>query len=63
MVCFGVQAQSKQKSILNITQEDINNIKSKITIDNWSKEWWSKIKSIADQIAKYYKLNIQEKRN
>ena len=47
-----VNGQTTERTTLNITTEDIANVKQKITKYDWASERWEKIKAIADEAAK-----------
>jgi len=51
MTAICLPAQTTQRTSLNITPKDINNIKAKITQYDWAKERWAQIKAIADEAA------------
>ena len=51
-IIFFVNAQTNDRTTLNITTEDIANVKTKITKYEWASERWEKIKAIADAAAK-----------
>lgn len=48
MTAISLSAQTTQRTSLNITPQDITNIKVKITQYDWAKERWMQIKAIAD---------------
>lgn len=52
LIIFSVNAQTNERTTLNITTEDIANVKQKITKYEWASERWEKIKVIADAAAK-----------
>jgi hypothetical protein len=51
IVAISLSAQTSQRTSLNITPQDITNIKAKITQYDWAKDRWAQIKAIANEAA------------